>query len=122
MGERKVLNKYIPADFDPKLVPRGTKPKDDLVTVRMMLPFTIQCSTCSTVSFCFFFCRFATYDNRSLRTAGPPRPPPPSASLRVVDSSPPFPASVSPPPSLLSRSCHIAIYYDARAHAVPVPG
>jgi hypothetical protein len=50
MGERKVLNKYIPSDFDPKLVPRGKKPKDDLVTVRMMLPFTIQCSTCSTVS------------------------------------------------------------------------
>ncbi|KAL3766813.1 hypothetical protein ACHAW5_009705 [Stephanodiscus triporus] len=48
MGERKVLNKYIPADFDPKLVPRGTRPKDDLVTVRMMLPFTIQCTTCST--------------------------------------------------------------------------
>ena len=48
MGERKVLNKYIPADFDPKLVPRGKKPKDDLVTVRMMLPFTIQCTTCST--------------------------------------------------------------------------
>lgn len=47
MGERKVLNKYIPADFDPKLVPRGSKPKDDLVPVRMMLPFTVQCSTCS---------------------------------------------------------------------------
>ena len=57
MGERKVLNKYIPADFDPKLVPRGTKPKDDLVTVRMMLPFTIQCTTCSTVSLVFFFCK-----------------------------------------------------------------
>ena len=38
MGERKVLNKYIPADFDPKLVPRGKKPKDDLVPVRMMPP------------------------------------------------------------------------------------
>ncbi|KAL7443588.1 hypothetical protein ACHAXH_005958 [Discostella pseudostelligera] len=48
MGERKVLNKYIPADFDPQLVPKGKKPKDDLVTVRMMLPFSIQCSTCST--------------------------------------------------------------------------
>ncbi len=47
MGERKVLNKYIPADFDPKLVPRGKKPKDDLIPVRMMLPFTVQCSTCS---------------------------------------------------------------------------
>lgn len=48
MGERKVLNKYIPADFDPKLVPRSKKPKDELVSVRMMLPFTIQCSTCSS--------------------------------------------------------------------------
>ncbi|KAL7527004.1 hypothetical protein ACHAXR_001751 [Thalassiosira sp. AJA248-18] len=48
MGERKVLNKYIPSDFDPKLVPRGKKPKDDLVPVRMMLPFSIQCSTCSS--------------------------------------------------------------------------
>lgn len=48
MGERKVLNKYIPADFDPQLVPRSKKPKDDLVTVRMMLPFSIQCATCST--------------------------------------------------------------------------
>ena len=48
MGERKVLNKYIPADFDPKLVPRGKKPVDGLIPVRMMLPFSIQCSTCST--------------------------------------------------------------------------
>ncbi len=48
MGERKVLNKYIPSDFDPKLVPRGKKPKDELVSVRMMLPFTVQCSTCSS--------------------------------------------------------------------------
>jgi hypothetical protein len=48
MGERKVLNKYIPADFDPQLVPRSKKPKDDLVSVRMMLPFSIQCSTCSS--------------------------------------------------------------------------
>ena len=48
-GERKVLNKYIPADFDPKLVPRGGKPsKDDLIPVRMMLPFSIQCSSCSS--------------------------------------------------------------------------
>ena len=46
MGERKVLNKCIPADCDPKLVPRGTKPKDDVVPVRMMLPFSLQCSTC----------------------------------------------------------------------------
>lgn len=43
-----MLNKYIPADFDPQLVPRGKKPKDDLIPVRMMLPFSIQCSTCSS--------------------------------------------------------------------------
>mmetsp|Transcript_2700 Transcript_2700/g.7932 ORF Transcript_2700/g.7932 Transcript_2700/m.7932 type:complete len:368 (-) Transcript_2700:98-1201(-) len=49
MGERKVLNKYIPADFDPKLVPRGKKKgTDDLIPVRMMLPFSIQCSSCSS--------------------------------------------------------------------------
>jgi Saf4/Yju2 protein len=50
MGERKVINKYIPADFDPALVPRGTKlsKKDGTVPVRMMLPFSIQCDTCNT--------------------------------------------------------------------------
>lgn len=50
MGERKVLNKYIPADFDPSLVPRGKKlsSKDGTVPVRMMLPFSVQCTTCNT--------------------------------------------------------------------------
>jgi hypothetical protein len=50
MGERKVINKYIPADFDPAKVPRGTKlsKKDGTVPVRMMLPFSIQCDTCNT--------------------------------------------------------------------------
>lgn len=50
MGERKVLNKYIPADFDPSLVPKGKKlsSKDGTVPVRMMLPFSVQCSTCNT--------------------------------------------------------------------------
>ena len=50
MGERKVLNKYIPADFDPSLVPKGKKlsTKDGTVPVRMMLPFSVQCSTCNT--------------------------------------------------------------------------
>lgn len=48
MGERKVVNKYIPADFDPSLVPKGKKlsAKDGTVPVRMMLPFSLQCSTC----------------------------------------------------------------------------
>jgi hypothetical protein len=50
MGERKVLNKYIPSDFDPALVPRGNKlsKKDGTVPVRMMLPFSVQCDTCNT--------------------------------------------------------------------------
>jgi hypothetical protein len=48
MGDRKVLNKYIPADFDPSKIPRGKKlsAKDGTVPVRMMLPFSMQCSTC----------------------------------------------------------------------------
>ena len=50
MGERKVINKYIPADFDPSLIPRGKKlsSKDGTVPVRMMLPFSMQCDTCHT--------------------------------------------------------------------------
>lgn len=45
-----MLNKYIPADFDPSLVPKGKKlsSKDGTVPVRMMLPFSAQCSTCQT--------------------------------------------------------------------------
>jgi len=66
MGERKVLNKYIPADFDPKLIPRGKKPKDDLVSVRMMLPFTIQCQTCST-----FLYRGRKYNSKKENMKGP---------------------------------------------------
>lgn len=47
MGERKVLNKYYPPEFDARLLPRNRKPKDLQIKVRNMLPFTIQCSTCS---------------------------------------------------------------------------
>lgn len=46
MSERKVINKYIPPDFDPSdrfSLPRGPKrPK----TVRVMLPFSMRCTTC----------------------------------------------------------------------------
>lgn len=46
MGERKVLNKYFPPDFDPSLVPRRKRPKNEQIEVRMMLPFSLQCATC----------------------------------------------------------------------------
>lgn len=47
MGERKVLNKYFPPDFDPSKIPRMKRPKNHQIEVRMMLPFSVQCNSCS---------------------------------------------------------------------------
>eukprot|EP01112_Ceratiomyxa_fruticulosa_P022580 TRINITY_DN8315_c0_g1_i1.p1 TRINITY_DN8315_c0_g1~~TRINITY_DN8315_c0_g1_i1.p1 ORF type:complete len:341 (-),score=100.27 TRINITY_DN8315_c0_g1_i1:275-1297(-) len=46
MGERKVINKYYPPDFDPLNVPKGKRPVNGQMKIRMMLPMSVQCNTC----------------------------------------------------------------------------
>ncbi|KAI0464014.1 hypothetical protein LJB42_003028 [Komagataella kurtzmanii] len=47
MSERKAINKYIPADFDPSQIRRTKKKKSTaLPTVRLMAPFSMKCSNC----------------------------------------------------------------------------
>ncbi len=46
MSERKVLNKYIPPNFDPSRIPKGITPKAKQHTVRLMTPFSMRCNTC----------------------------------------------------------------------------
>lgn len=45
MSERKVLNKYIPPDFDPRKIPKREAPKPQH-TVRLMAPFSMRCNSC----------------------------------------------------------------------------
>ena len=42
MGERKVLNKYFPPDFDPALIPKVKMAKDHQMKIRMMLPMSVR--------------------------------------------------------------------------------
>ena len=57
MADRKVLNKYIPPDFDPDKIRRHKKyfkpvitsdlrVRKRLMNVRMMFPFTFNCGSC----------------------------------------------------------------------------
>lgn len=46
MSERKVLNKYIPPNFDPSLIPKTKLSKDRQHVVRLMAPFSMRCDTC----------------------------------------------------------------------------
>merc|ERR1712118_350388 len=46
MGERKILNKYFPPDFDPTNLPKGKRTLDNYMKVRMMMAMTVQCEVC----------------------------------------------------------------------------
>ncbi|KAI9158758.1 cell cycle control cwf16 [Paramyrothecium foliicola] len=49
MSERKVLQKYYPADFDPRQLERRRGPKQTgpkVQTVRLMAPFSMKCLSC----------------------------------------------------------------------------
>lgn len=42
-----MINKYFPPNFDPSMVPKGRKSGSRQAKVRMMLPFSVRCLTCS---------------------------------------------------------------------------
>lgn len=48
MGERKVLNKYFPPDFDPSKLPKGKRAETNDMKVRCLLASCApSCSGCS---------------------------------------------------------------------------
>jgi hypothetical protein len=47
MADRKVLNKRIDPTFDPAIVPKAKRPRGGQVTVRIMLPMSVQCTSCN---------------------------------------------------------------------------
>ena len=47
MSDRKVLNQYIPVDFDPSLIPKRLYKRPHQYKTRIMLPFNVQCSACN---------------------------------------------------------------------------
>ena len=49
MGERRVLSKYLPPDYDPSKVKRLSKPYKKQNNIRFMFPFTIKCSNCGEI-------------------------------------------------------------------------
>jgi hypothetical protein len=46
MGERKVINKYFPPDFDHTKIPRMRTGKGQQHKIRMMVPMSIRCNRC----------------------------------------------------------------------------
>jgi hypothetical protein len=46
MGERKVINKYYPPDFDPSKIKRRKMGRQVQQPVRLMAPFSMQCNKC----------------------------------------------------------------------------
>lgn len=46
MSERKVLNKYYPADFDPNNIPKMRREKNRPFNIRLMAPCNMRCDTC----------------------------------------------------------------------------
>jgi hypothetical protein len=49
MGERKVLNRYFPPDFDPAKIPRKRMDAKYAMNIRMMMPMSIQVGRLSSL-------------------------------------------------------------------------